>query len=418
LSLALALSATRLGLLVAEALAGTFERSMLQSVRSFSYAIPFASLALVVSLLYGRGAALLATVGFSILVGRMTGGGDWWATSYVLATSLTAVYALDRLKQRAAITRAGALVGVVGMTVCLTFALLESSESLSLAGLSVDLACALLGGLLVAAATSFLVPVLEAVLPVTTDMTLLELSDTNLPLLRRLAFEAPGTFQHSLMVANLAKSGCEAIEANAVLAYTGGLYHDIGKILRPQYFVENQREGQNPHDKLAPSISALILVNHVKEGVEMAYEYRLPQPIVDAIEQHHGTRKLSFFLSRAQELHGADRVDEHQYRYPGPKPRNKVMGVLMLADAVEAASRTLRDPTDTVLEGLLRRLFDDCLHDAQLDESELTLGDLARVSDAFLRVLRTIHHRRIDYPGYVFQGADREERRLRVVESR
>jgi putative nucleotidyltransferase with HDIG domain len=418
LLLALALCATRLGLLVSEALAETFERPVLQSVRSYEYAIPFASFALVVSLLYGRAASLLATIGFALLVGRMAGSGEWWAAFYVLATSLTAIYALDRFKQRAAITRAGAVVGLVAMAASLTLALLDGVETLSVTGLGFDLACALLGGLLVAAATSFLLPLLEAMLPVTTDMTLLELSDTNLPLLRRLAFEAPGTFQHSLMVANLAKAGCEAIESNAVLAYTGGLYHDIGKILRPQYFVENQREGQNPHDKLAPSISALILVNHVKEGAEMAREYRLPQPVLDAIEQHHGTRKLSFFLSRAQELQGASQVDEHKYRYPGPRPRNKVMGVLMLADAVEAASRTLRDPSDTVLEGLLRRLFDDCLHDGQLDECELTLGDLTQVSAAFLRVLRTIHHRRIDYPGYVFQEAPGAERRLRVVESR
>ncbi|HUP22102.1 MAG TPA: HDIG domain-containing protein [Thermoanaerobaculia bacterium] len=416
--LVLSLGAARLGILMAEALAETFDRPVLQSARSYSYAIPFGSLALVVSLLYGRGAALLVTMGFSLVVGRMAGEGAWWGTFYVLATSLTAIYALDRFKQRAAITRAGAVVGLVGMAASLTLALLAGFESLSPSVLAFDLACALLGGVLVAAATSFLVPMLEAVLPVTTDMTLLELSDTNLPLLRRLAFEAPGTFQHSLMVASLAKAGCEAIEANAVLAYTGALYHDIGKILRPQYFIENQREGQNPHDKLAPSISALILVNHVKEGVEMAHEYRLPPPIVDAIEQHHGTRPLSFFLNRAIEQHGADGVDEHQYRYPGPKPCNKVMGVLMLADAVEAASRTLRDPSDVVLEGLLRRLFDDCLHDGQLDGSELTLGDLAAVSAAFLRVLRTIHHRRIDYPGYVFQDPAAGERRLRAVESR
>jgi putative nucleotidyltransferase with HDIG domain len=418
LLLVLGLCATRLGIVVAEALAETFERPALQSVRSYVYALPFASLALVASLLYGRGAALLATVGFALVAGRMAGGGAWWPTLYVLATSLTAIYALDRFQQRAAITRAGAVVGLAAMPVALTLALLDGYESLSPASLTLDLSCALVGGLLVAAATSFLVPVLEAVLPVTTDMTLLELSDTNLPLLRRLAFEAPGTFQHSLMVANLAKAGCEAIHSNAVLAYTGSLYHDIGKILRPQYFVENQREGQNPHDKLAPSISALILVNHVKEGVELAREYRLPQPIVDAIEQHHGTRKLSFFLNRARELQGENRVDEHQYRYSGPKPANKVMGVLMLADAVEAASRTLREPTDVVLDGLLRRLFDDCLHDGQLDDSELTLGDLAQVSAAFLRVLRTIHHRRIDYPGYVFQEPAGGERRLRVVESR
>src|SRR6185436_3972783 len=187
------------------------------------------------------------------------------------------------------------------------------------------------------AAAGFAVPILESLLSITTDIKLVELSNTNLPLLRRLAFEAPGTFQHSLMVANLAKEGCEAIGADPVLAYAAGLYHDVGKVLRPDYFVENQRPGHNPHDKLLPSMSALVLVSHVKDGVELAREHNLPRVIKDAIRQHHGTRLIKFFYTKALEQRDADagEVTEEKYRYPGPKPQDKVMGVLMLADAIE-----------------------------------------------------------------------------------
>jgi putative nucleotidyltransferase with HDIG domain len=198
------------------------------------------------------------------------------------------------------------------------------------------------------------------------------------------------------------------------LAYTGGLYHDIGKVFRPLYFVENQRDGQNPHDSLAPSMSRLIVINHVKEGAQLAEEHHLPRPIIDAIEQHHGSRVLTFFLKRAEERLGpGEEVDEDKYRYPGPKPQNKVMGVLMYADAVEAASRTLRDPSPVALRSLLRRLLDDCVQDGQLDECDLTLADLRQVSDSFYRVLQNIHHKRIDYPGYDF---NEPQRPLRVVE--
>src|SRR4029079_17922 len=175
---------------------------------------------------------------------------------------------------------------------------------------------------------SFAVPVLEWLLEITTDIKLIELSNTNLPLLRRLAFEAPGTFQHSLMVANLAKEGCEAIGADAVLAYAGGLYHDVGKVFRPEYFIENQRHGQNRHDKLLPSLSALVLISHVKDGVQLAQEHNLPKPGLDAIREHHGTRLIKYFYNRALERAGAAggesaevaQVKEEKYRYPGPRP--------------------------------------------------------------------------------------------------
>jgi hypothetical protein len=414
LLMSLALLLVRFGLFLSQALSQALEAAPLTSESSYHLAIPYAALALVTSLIHGRGVALLATIGFSVLVGRMVGGEALGAVIFVLAGSLAAIYALDRLKQRSAVTRAGLVVGLTGMAVSLMLSTFDPQGIPSAARVGFDVLCALVGGLLVAAATSFLVPILEWVLSATTDIKLLELSDTNLPLLRRIAFEAPGTFQHSLMVANLAKAGCEAIDANPVLAYTGGLYHDIGKVFRPLYFVENQMGGENPHDRLAPSMSRLIVINHVKDGVQLARDYHLPEPIIAAIEQHHGTRALTYFLKRAQELSPDEEVEEAKYRYPGPKPQNKVMGVLMFADSVEAASRTLRDPSPVALRSLLRRLIDDCVQDGQLDESDLTLADLRQVSEAFYRVLQNIHHKRIDYPGYDF---NEPKRRLRVVES-
>ena len=420
LLLVLGLLATRFGFVVADALAASFEIEALSSARSYGFAIPFAALALLVSVLFGRGAGLLVGLVFSVLVGRLglaeaatpqlgLAGGTML---YSLTGSLAAVFALDQLKQRSAVIKAGLLVGLVNMASVTVVTLLDVNGA-TITGWGFELLCALLGGLLVAAAVGFAIPVFEAALFLTTDMKLMELSDTNLPLLQRLAFEAPGTFQHSLMVANLAKAGCEAVGGNPTLAYVGGLYHDIGKVLRPQYFVENQRDDDNPHDKLAPSMSALILVDHVKEGARMARERGLPQPIVEAIEQHHGTRTLAYFLARAKEqAETGQTINEHQYRYTGPTPQNKTMGVLMVADTVEAASRTLEDYSEESIRALVTRLLDDIVEDGQLDQTDLTLSDLRRLSHTLQNVLKTVHHHRVDYPGFEWGGEGRGSLRV------
>ena len=420
LLLILGLLATRFGFVVADALAASFELEALSSARSYGFTIPFAAVALLVSVLYGRGAGLLAGLVFCVLVGRL--GWAEAATSqlglaggtmlYALTGSLAAVFALDQLKQRSAVIRAGLLVGLVNMASVTVLTLLDENGA-TFAGWGFELLCGLLGGLLVAAAVGFAIPVFEAVLFLTTDMKLMELSDTNLPLLQRVAFEAPGTFQHSLMVANLAKAGCEAVGGNPTLAYVGGLYHDVGKVLRSQYFVENQRDGDNPHDKLAPSMSALILVDHVKEGVRLAREHGLPQPIVDAIEQHHGTRTIGYFLARAKKRAEAGQtISERQYRYLGPMPQNKTMGVLMVADTVEAASRTLEDYSEESIRALVTRLLDDIVEDGQLDQTDLTLSDLRRLSYTVQNVLKTIHHHRVEYPGFEFKPESRGSLRV------
>ena len=413
LLLLMSLLGTKLSVVVATALSRSFESAPFASLQSWVYCVPFAALALVAALLFGRQPALMLSLVFSLLVSRLGAGDPMTAVFYSLAGSLAAVYGLEKyqFKQRLVMTRVSLLVGLVNVATILILLALAGAADRGPMQIAFDLVCGLAGGLLVAAASSFAVPILEALLGITTDIKLVELANTNLPLLRRLAFEAPGTFQHSLMVANLAKVGCEAVGADPTLAYTGGLYHDIGKVFRPEYFIENQRPGQNRHDKLLPSMSGLILINHIKEGAELAREHHLPQPIVDAIEQHHGTRLIKYFYNRAVELAdaGGDAVSEQEYRYPGPKPQSKVMGALMLGDAVEAASRTLVDPNPAKLRALIRTLVEDCLADGQLDQSDLTLGDLNKISEAFVRVLTTIFHKRIDYPGFDFNAEPRRE---------
>lgn len=418
LLLILSILGAKFTFLVAGALAGAFDASPLSSARSYAYAIPFAALALLATLLLRRGVALVLAVLFSVLASHLAVDGDGlWVVFYSLAGSLAAIFALElyQFRHRLVMARVGLVVGAVNVIMVLVLSA-TGPAGRSAVEVLLDLLCAVAGGVLVAAVASFALPVLELLLSITTDIKLVELSNTNLPLLRRLAFEAPGTFQHSLMVANLAKEGCEAIGADPVLAYTSGLYHDVGKVLRPDYFVENQRPGHNRHDKLLPSMSVLIILNHIKDGLELAREHGLPQVLRDAIQQHHGTRLIKFFYNRAQEQRdpGAGDVTEEKYRYLGPKPQTKGMGVLMLADAVEAASRTLAEPTSVKIRALIRAILEDCLQDGQFDETDLTLSDLRKASEAFHRVLSNIFHQRIDYPGFDFNaGPKREKRAIR-----
>jgi putative nucleotidyltransferase with HDIG domain len=395
-------------------LASAMDGAPFDQARLYFFAIPFGALALVVTLLYGRNLAMLISLGYALLGGVLVEDPTWAMVLYATACSVAAILAVDhyQLKQRSVAVRAGGVVGLVGMGTVLMLTA-TSGGDIDGGALVLALFCALAGGMLTAAVASFFIPVCESLFAVTTGIKLVELANTNLPLLRRLAFEAPGTFQHSLMVANLAKSGCEAIGADSVLAYTAALYHDIGKVFRPEYFVENQRPGQNRHDKLLPSMSALILINHVKDGLELAREQHLPEPIQDAIAEHHGTRLITYFYNKAKEMHDpqAGEVAAEKFRYPGPRPQNKVMGVLMLADGVEAACRSLEDPSPVRLRTVIKAITDDCLRDGQLDETDLTLGDLNRIAEAFQRVLTHIHHRRLDYPGFDF-NARRKERRV------
>jgi putative nucleotidyltransferase with HDIG domain len=243
----------------------------------------------------------------------------------------------------------------------------------------------------------FLLPLAERLTRTTTDLTLLEYSDLNRPLLRRLMLEAPGTYAHTMRMASLAEAAANAIGANGLLARVGTYYHDIGKLKKPQYFVENQPRGRNPHDKLKPNTSAAIVRNHVREGIELAEENHLPPAIASFIAEHHGTGPISYFLDKARERDGTV-SNTAEYAYPGPVPQTSETAICMLADGVEAASRVLPDPSPEKLRDVVDHIVRQRMEQGQLREAPLTLKQLDRVKEEFTRVLMGMNHNRIDYP--------------------
>ncbi|HUG01755.1 MAG TPA: HDIG domain-containing protein [Longimicrobiales bacterium] len=246
-----------------------------------------------------------------------------------------------------------------------------------------------------------LLPLFEAYTRITTDQTLLELGDLNRPLLKRLALEAPGTYVHSINVAHLAEAAARAISANTLLARIGAYYHDVGKVVKPQYFIENQPPGRNPHDRLKPATSATMVRNHVLEGVRLAEEAKLPDSVKAFIKEHHGTQLISFFYDQAREVDPDLQPDPRVFRYPGPTPRSRETALLMLADSVESATRVLSDPTPERIKEVVDQIVDGKLAQHQLDESPMTFGDLRRVREVLVTSLTNVYHQRIDYPNGV-----------------
>jgi len=251
------------------------------------------------------------------------------------------------------------------------------------------LGCVLLGILLL--------PMAEAFTGIETDLTLLEWSDLNRPLMQRLSLEAPGTYAHTIAIANLADAACRAIGANALLARVGAYYHDIGKIARPQYFVENQPKGRNPHDALKPGASAQIIRNHVRDGLELAAEYKLPRALRAFITEHHGTGTITYFLDKARQR-PADPLDAAEFEYPGPLPQTAETAVVMLADGVEAATRVLNEPTAQKIRDVIEHIVRQRVEQGQLADAPLTLRQLETIKSEFTRVLVGMYHNRIDYP--------------------
>ncbi|OPZ70969.1 MAG: hypothetical protein BWY80_01413 [Firmicutes bacterium ADurb.Bin456] len=276
--------------------------------------------------------------------------------------------------------------------------------------ISTSLALGITSGILSSILTNGSLPFLEHTFQITSPVRLLELSHPNNVLLKRLLTEAPGTYHHSIIVGNLAESAADAVGGESLLVRVGAYYHDIGKIKRPYFFIENQMTSDNPHDKIAPSLSTLILTSHVKDGVELAREHRLPQGIIDIIEQHHGSGLVSYFYHKALESDRTETVTEEEFRYEGPKPQTKEAALVMLADSVEAAVRSLQNRTAGRVEGLVRKIIKDKLNDGQLDECDLTLKDLDIIAAAFVRVLTGIFHSRIEYPD-IAQEMERRKKR-------
>jgi len=246
--------------------------------------------------------------------------------------------------------------------------------------------------------TMGILPYLEELFSITTNIKLLELSDFNQPLLKRLMMEALGTYHHSIVVGNLVENASQLIGANSLLARVGAYYHDIGKLKNPEYFAENQEGVMSRHDDLTPSMSSLILISHVKEGLDLAREYKLQRPIINIIEQHHGTSLIHYFYIKALEENKASKVGEEKYRYPGPKPGTKEAAIVMLADAVEATSRTVEEPSYERLKNVVDKVINDKFIDGQLNDCNITLVNLHQIAESFAHTLTGVYHPRVEYP--------------------
>ncbi len=303
------------------------------------------------------------------------------------------VHSVSRLSQRSDVARAGIFIAVVNIIVISGLALMSGMKPIVWV-VGVVLGC--VNGLVSSVFTAGTLHWFESAFNITSTVRLLELSNPNLPLLKRLVMEAPGTYHHSILVGNLAVAAAESVHADAALVRVGSMYHDIGKLKRPYFFIENQISQDNPHDKIAPTLSALIITSHLKDGLELAKEYKLPEPIQDIISQHHGDGLVGFFFHKAREEN--EEVPEEAFHYEAPRPQNKESALVCLADSVEAAVRSLQKPTPGIIEGLVRKVIKDKLNDGQLDKSDLTLQDLDRIAEAFVTVLSGIFHSRVEYP--------------------
>jgi putative nucleotidyltransferase with HDIG domain len=377
-------------------------RSPFSDPSAYVYLVPIGAGAILVTLLANGRIAMV----YAAFAAMMFGAQNAWelpAALWALLVQWAGVYAITSYRERSALLRAGLVVGGAGAAVALAVETIAHTRE-PIAHSVFGAGLAFVGGALgVGLIVSFALPLLEGVFHVLTDIRLLELSNVSNPLLSQLAVKAPGSYNHSLVVGTLAEEGAKAIGANSLFCRVAAFYHDIGKIRKPEYYIENQR-GVNPHERLQPSMSALIISAHVKDGIRMAREARLPEQIVDIIPQHHGTRLMTYFFEKAKKqaaLSGSE-VNDDDFRYPGPKPQTKEAAIFMLADGVEAAARTIEEPTPSRLREMIHQIAGRIVLDVQLDACDLTFADLEKIEEAFQRTLVSMYHHRVDYPGYDF----------------
>ena len=368
---------------------------------AYQFAIPVAVTGMLVRLLMNGRVALM----FSFILATVFGfilEQNFLYSIYVFVGSLVGIMGVSQVKNRTDVYTAGVKVGVVSVLTVMAILAMKSSEPIyNLREIPYDLIGAFVSGPFSSLVVLALVPLFEFVFYYTTDLKLLELANLNHPLLRRLSLETPGTFNHSILVGTLCDAAAVDIGANPLASRVGAYYHDIGKVIKPSYYIENQMAAGNPHDEINPRMSSLIITSHVKEGLELADEYKLGQPVKDAIEQHHGKTVIRYFYQKAVEKNdpAMGEVDPNDYRYPGPKPQTREVALVMLADACEASSRVIEKPNPERIQAACEKVIFGFFQDGQLDESELTLRDLNLIIQCFTRVLMGVYHQRIKYPG-------------------
>ncbi len=367
--------------------------------------VPIAAGSMIITIILDSRLAIYITVVLSFFLGIMSDN-ELMHTIYAFICGLVGVYAVSKFKQRLDWVRAGLFISIAGIVSIAALGLMNgASLNIILFGMGLSI----INGFFSAIFAYGSLPFFEHAFKITTSVRLMEMANPNQPLLKRLLLEAPGTYHHSVLVGNLAEAAADTIGADSLLVRVGAYYHDIGKLKRPYFFIENQVGGENPHDKLTPALSTLIITSHVKDGLELAQQHALPPIIVDFIAQHHGTSLATYFYHKALENDSLDSVKESDYRYEAPKPKSKETAIVMLADNVEAAVRSMTTATPGKIEGLVRKIIKERLQDGQLDESALTFKDLDLIAQAFSRILNGILHNRIEYPENVLEKMGKEE---------
>lgn len=358
------------------------------------FAAPIAAGALLAAILVEARIGFFISVALALLFGIIVDH-DLRAVATALVGSVVGVYSVSKMSHGYSLIKTGIWMAVANFLVIASTGFIEQ---IPISQVLIQGLLGILSGIGAAVITTGLLPYLEHTFNITTPLKLLELAQPNHPLLQRLLLDAPGTYHHSVLVGNLAETAAGSIGADPIVVRVGAYYHDIGKIKRAYFFVENQVANDNPHDKIAPSLSTLIVTSHIKDGVDLCRENNLPQIIIDIIQQHHGTMLVSYFYNRATETEHAECIIEEDFRYEGPKPQTKEAALIMLADACEAAVRSIGKPNVNRIEATVRKIIRERLHDGQLDECNLTLKDLTVIGDVFIRVLSSMFHTRIEYP--------------------
>lgn len=358
------------------------------------YLIPVATSSMLISILLESRLGLLINLCLTVLISIITGNNITFIAMALIGGTVGA-FSVINTQQRASIFISGLAVSIINMATIVGIGFINSSEIMETLTFGFY---GMLNGFFCSVLTVGSLPAWESIFGIVTPLKLLELSNPNQPLLKKLLIEAPGTYHHSIIVGNLSESAADALGANSLLARVGSFYHDIGKIRRAYFFKENQLTCDNPHDKLDAHLSSAIIIDHVKDGVELAKKYKLPAEIRDFIEQHHGTTLAAYFYHEAKSGENGNNIDEKDFRYEGPKPQTKETAIVMMADSVEAAVRSLSSPTREKVEELIEKIIRDKLEDGQLDESNITLKELNKIKESFLKVITSIFHERIEYP--------------------
>lgn len=360
----------------------------------FLFLIPLSFLAMVFTMLFGEIFSMVICFVLASILAIFTGM-RFPVFIFLMVSSIAGIFSVKGINRRAKLYKALFIISVTNMLLVFGIESFSRTPIFSiLMGTSFGFINAVVSVFLLVG----LLPLFEKFTETTTDITLFEWSDLNLPLLKKLSVTAPGTYNHSIIVGNLAEAAAESIGVNSILTRVASYYHDIGKMLKSEYFIENQMGIKNPHNKLTPQLSCIILISHVKEGIEIAQRAGLPNEIIKIIREHHGSSLIVPFFEKAKKQNHKEKVDESQFRYPGPSPSTKESGIVMLADSVEAASRSLEEPNAKRLKSLINEIIEERFRDGQLNNSQLTLVDLKKIGESFLPILVGMYHLRVEYP--------------------